>query len=204
MWTSPLRLKARSSVYTEVKAIGLDLRENHLRQVVGYAAKEGVKWVVLTNGISWEVHRVIVSGQVSNERLIKFNFLDLNLRTDQDLETLFMLCRRGVAKDLIEDYFERIQACNKFTIGALLSMEPFVNIVRRTLRKSTPGIKITTEEIERTIRDQVIKREVQYSEEGVEAQKKPHREIKKQTRKKAAKKTAAKVADPDSDSTDAD
>jgi len=34
--------------------------------------------VVLTNGVDCEVHRVIVSGQVSNERIVKFNFLDLS------------------------------------------------------------------------------------------------------------------------------
>ncbi len=29
----------------EVKAIGLDLRESHLRQAVNYASHEGIKWV---------------------------------------------------------------------------------------------------------------------------------------------------------------
>ena len=191
-----VKIDGKIEYLIEVKAIGLDLRENHLRQAVDYAAKEGVKWVVLTNGVDWEVHRVIVSGQVSNERIVKFNFLDLSTRKDSDLDMLFMLCRRGVAKDLIEDYFERIQACNKFTIGALLSTEPVVNIVRRTLRQLTPGLKVTAEEIEQSIINEVIKREIQFSEEGVEAQKKLHREFKKQARKKkVVKKIAAKAGD---------
>ena len=42
----------------EVKAIGLDLKENHLRQAIGYGAREGVKWVVLTNGIIWQIYRI--------------------------------------------------------------------------------------------------------------------------------------------------
>jgi hypothetical protein len=69
---------------------------------------------------------------------------------------LFMLRRRGVEKDLIEDYFTRRQACNKCTIGALLSAEPAVAIVRRTLRQLTPGLRITVEEIEESIANEVI------------------------------------------------
>lgn len=190
-----VKLEDKIEYLIEVKAIGLDLRENHLRQAVDYAAKEGVKWIVLTNGIEWEVHRVIVSGQVSNERIVKFNFLELSTRKDSDLDLLFMLCRRGVAKDLIDDYFERQQACNKFTIGALLSSEPVVSIVRRTLRQLTPGLKITTDEIEQSIINEVIKREIHFSEEGVEAQKKLKRALAKQARKKAANKKSSTDGD---------
>ena len=34
----------------EVKAIGSDLKENHVKQAVDYAANEGVDWVLLTTG----------------------------------------------------------------------------------------------------------------------------------------------------------
>ena len=37
----------------EVKAIGLDLKDNHLRQAVNYGANEGIPWVVLSNGMEW-------------------------------------------------------------------------------------------------------------------------------------------------------
>ncbi len=42
----------------EVKAIGLPLKEGHLRQAIGYAASNGVQWVVLTNGAVWNVYRM--------------------------------------------------------------------------------------------------------------------------------------------------
>src|SRR5690348_13454936 len=40
----------------EVKAVGLGLKEGHLRQAVDYAANHGVEWVVLTNGATWNVY----------------------------------------------------------------------------------------------------------------------------------------------------
>ena len=103
----------------------------------------------------------------------------------------------GLVKKLIEDFFERQQACNKFTIGALLSSEPVVAIVRRTLRQLTPGLKVTAEEIAETITKEVVKREILFSEEGVEARKKLNRALKKEARKKVLKKTAVKAGNED-------
>src|SRR4051794_37727228 len=35
----------------EVKAIGLELKDPHVKQAVDYAANKGVDWVILTNGV---------------------------------------------------------------------------------------------------------------------------------------------------------
>jgi len=39
----------------EVKAIGLDLKPAHLRQAIDYGANKGVQWIILTNGMVWQV-----------------------------------------------------------------------------------------------------------------------------------------------------
>src|SRR3989337_3821214 len=35
----------------EVKAIGLDIKDQHVKQAIDYAANQGVDWVLLTNGM---------------------------------------------------------------------------------------------------------------------------------------------------------
>ena len=40
----------------ECKAIGTDLKEQHLRQAIGYGANKGIQWLILTNGIDWQVY----------------------------------------------------------------------------------------------------------------------------------------------------
>jgi hypothetical protein len=184
----------------EVKAIGMDLRGNHLRQAVDYAAKEGVRWVVLTNGVDWEIHRVTVSGQVTNEEVVKFNFLELSHRKQEDLETLFLLCRKGLDKDLIDEYYERQQACNRFVIGALLCGDAVATVVRRQLRSITPGLKVTVDEIQSMIRDEVIKRDIRESEPGIGAQKRVARELAKLERAKAKAKQKSSVNEDSGDS----
>ena len=42
-----VKLDGSVNFLIEVKAIGLTLRENHLRQAIGYGANHGVPWIVL-------------------------------------------------------------------------------------------------------------------------------------------------------------
>lgn len=179
-----VKIEGRLEYLIEVKAIGLDLRGNHLHQAVTYASKEGVRWVVLTNGLDWQIHRVFVDQQVTSDEVVSFKFTELSVRKASDIESLFLLCKRGLAKDLMQDFFEKQQACNKFVIGALLRSEEVASVLRRTLRKMKPGIQVSTSEIMELISESVIKREIIESEAGVNAEKSVKRFAVKGTRKK--------------------
>ena len=166
-----VKISGRLEYLIEVKAIGHDLKDQHINQAVTYAAKEGVRWVVLTNGINWQVHRVLVDGLVTSDEIVNFTFTELSARKLADLETLYLLCKRGLSKDLMQDFFDKQQACNKFTIGALLISNEVATLVRRKLRKMTPGVSVSLEEVTEIISASVIKRDILESQPGVEAQK---------------------------------
>ena len=117
----------------EVKAIGIGLKDTHLRQAVSYASQEGIRWVVLTNGIMWQIHRVTVEDRVESTKLIEFDFTALNPRKKDDQEMLFLLCKRGVQKDLIDEFYEYRQSVNRYTVGAVLLTEPVISVIRREL-----------------------------------------------------------------------
>ena len=53
------RVDGKFQLLIEVKAIGLDLKDAHIKQAVDYAANQGIEWVALTNGHIWRVFRVI-------------------------------------------------------------------------------------------------------------------------------------------------
>ena len=193
----------------EVKAIGLDLNDKHLKQAVNYASREGVKWVVLTNGIRWEIHRVSLDDKVQSNRIFTFNILELNPRQKDHRELLFLLCKRGVQKDLIDDFYEYKQSVNRYTIGALLVTDAIAGVVRRELRKLKPGIKVDSPEIRELIKSEVLKRDILDSDAGEEANKQVTKFMKKQEKQKTKKKTVAPptaapstVAPPDSVSED--
>ncbi len=182
----------------EVKAIGLGLNGRHLKQAVNYASREGIKWVILTNGMKWEVHRVSLEDKVQNEKIFTIDFENINPKLKEQQEQLFLLCKRGVQKNLIGDYYEYRQSVNRYTIGALLSTSSVANAVRKELRNLKPGIKVDAEEISNLIISEVIKREILESEAGVEANKQVAKFTKKQARAKS--KPKAKVVTPKTES----
>src|ERR1051325_11375410 len=51
-----IKLEEKLVELIEVKAIGITLDDRHARQVVDYAANEGIEWVILTNGIIWKLY----------------------------------------------------------------------------------------------------------------------------------------------------
>lgn len=168
----------------EVKAIGIDLKDTHLRQAVGYASKEGIRWVVLTNGIMWQVYRVTLDDRVECAKLMEFDFTTLNPRKKDEQEMLFLLCKRGVQKDLIDEFYEYRQTVNRYTVGAVLLSEPVISVIRREIRKIKDGLKVSNEEIEELISNEVLKRDLLESEAAKEAQKNIQKLLKKRARSK--------------------
>jgi predicted type IV restriction endonuclease len=50
-----------------VKAIGLELRDQHVKQATDYAANQGCGWVALTNGIVWRAYKVSFTKPIEHE-----------------------------------------------------------------------------------------------------------------------------------------
>jgi predicted type IV restriction endonuclease len=165
----------------------LDLREPHLRQVVGYGAQQGIQWVVLTNGVDWEIYRIKFEKPVSHDLLCSFNFLNLSPRKKDDQEILFLLCKEALAKAVIEDYHERVKNVNKFVISAILQSELALNLVRRELRRVSPGLKVATDEIESILISDVIKRDALEGKASEEAKARVKKASSRQLKKRKPK-----------------
>lgn len=196
-----IKTSGKVNYLIEVKAIGIELKDSHLRQAVGYASREGIKWVVLTNGLIWEIHRVNVENKVVNEKVFELNFAELSPRKSDDQDALFILCKRGIAKDLMDELYEYKQSVNRYTVGALMLSENVVSVIKRELRKLKSGIKVTDEQIYELIKDEVLKRDLVESEIAKEAIKAVQRMVKKEKKKKSAvKKKSTSQANVDKNS----
>jgi len=159
----------------EVKSISTDLKDSHLRQAINYGASEGVKWVILTNGLIWQVYNIQLKNSVEHEKVLEINFNEISPRKKETQELLFTLSKEGVSKDVISEYQEKINVVNRYIISALILSEPVVGLLRRELRKFTPGIKVENEEIEEIIRNEIFKRNVLEDEKAINAQKRVKR-----------------------------
>lgn len=110
-------------------------------------------------------------GRFERERNVGHDFTALNPRKKDDQEMLFLLCKRGVQKDLIDEFYEYRQSVNRYTIGAVLLTEPVITAIRRELRKIKAGLKVSNEEIEGLVANEVLKRDLVESEAAKETHK---------------------------------
>lgn len=149
----------------EVKSIGTELKETHLRQIVNYGANYGVPWIVLTNGIHWIIYRIKFEKPIGYEVVASFNFLEVNPKKSSDREILFLMCKEGLTKSVLEVYFNRIQSINKYVMGAILLSDASVSLIKRELKNISGGVKVEDEEIRNILMNEVLKREIVESEQ---------------------------------------
>ena len=155
----------------EVKAIGLDLKDIHVKQAVDYAANQGLEWVGLTNGSEWRVYKVTFGKPINADLVVNFNLLDISLKDNEGIERIALLAKEGWQKANLEQYNTVKQILNRFTIGAILSTSPVVDVMRRELRRISPDIKVSEDGIRELLQNDVIKREVLEGEKAQQAQK---------------------------------
>lgn len=181
----------------EVKAIGLELKDAHVKQVVDYAANQGVDWVVLTNGMYWRFYKVTFTKPIGHELVVEIDVCKLNPKSAKDTEALYLFCKEGWIKSVLGDYHSQKQALSRFFLGAMLLTEPVLEVIRRELRRVSPDVKINLEEIKAVFTTEVIKREVMEGEKAEEARKKIARAANKALRSKTEKQrgSASVVSD---------
>lgn len=179
-----IKIDGKFQYLIECKSVGTELKENHLKQAADYGANSGIPWIILTNGIDWQVHKIRFEQPISHDLVCEFNILELNPRKEEDQEKLFLLCKEGLSKDSREDYYEKMQCLNRFVIGGFILSEPVINVIRRELRKFAEGLKVDNEEIEKIIRQEVLKREILEGEDASKTQAKIRRFYKKQLKDK--------------------
>ena len=199
-----LRVDDKVQFLVEAKAVGIELKESHMKQACDYGANHGVQWVVLTNGIEWRVYRIRFEKPINFDLVCDFDFLALNARDDKDQELLFVLSKEGLAKNARDDFYDKVQSVNRYVIGNLMLAEPVLKVVRRELRKLADGMMVDVEEVEEIVRTQVLKREIVEGDEAEGAQKRVSKFYRQGTtpRRRKTKKQADADSQPEESVTD--
>jgi len=178
------KIEGKFQMLIEVKAVGIDLKESHIKQAVDYAVNKGIEWVALTNANNWKVFKVIFSKPVDFEIVLDIDLLTLSFRNESHLESMFLLTRESMLKSGLYAYHDQIQATNKFYLGAIILSDSVVEAIRRELRRITPDVKVPIEDLRNVLIQDVLKREVIEGEKADIAKKKVHKVARKSLRAK--------------------
>jgi predicted type IV restriction endonuclease len=182
-----IKVEDKIQFLVEAKAIGIDLKDTHMRQAVDYGANRGVQWVVLTNGMEWRVYRIRFEQPINYDLVCKFDFATLNPRDQRDQDCLFLLSKEALSKNVREDFFEKVQSVNRYVIGRLILSEPILTILRRELKRMAEGVKVDISDIEQIVRAEVLKREVVEGEEADSALSKVNKFYRKSSPRRSRK-----------------
>ena len=131
-----IRVGGRLRFLIEVKSAGTDLKENHLRQAVDYAANEGVEWVLLTNGARWQAYHITAGLPVQVDLA-----LDVDLLGDgtaaQKTNQLFYLTRESLKRRQIDELWKARRATSPACLAEVLLSEPVLAAVRKELKRTS-------------------------------------------------------------------
>lgn len=177
-----VRLDDKLVELLEVKAIGIELNDRHLKQVVDYAANQGLEWVILTNGAIWQLHHIIFSKPIASRPVLTVDLTQIDWKKEAQLEQLYPFTREGVVKGAHNELRDRQDATSRFIFAALLTKnDSVVSVIRRELKRIV-DVNVGEDEIVRCLENEVIKRDTLEGPSAVEAAGRVRRSGKKSLR----------------------
>jgi len=149
-----IQIGKKRHIVIEVKAIQINLNENHIRQSLNYAANEGIEWVLLTNGKQWMLFRVLFEKPIKHS--LVFN-LDLSIDEDFNKASSAMqyLTKKCVISGDLEKYWSRYVAIKPKNLCKHLYNPTILKSLKHML-KNEVGINFSDEDLFEAVHQIVI------------------------------------------------
>ena len=147
----------------EVKAAAMPLSPKHLYQAVGYAASEGIDWVVLTNGGDWQVYRVVFAKPVNQDLVFEVSLLDEETAPAKKTDLLYLISAEAQRSGELDAYYEKKAALCGANIAKALLGQKMLNTLRLEMRR-LHGHNVSPQELATMLVSEVFRPDVQGDE----------------------------------------
>lgn len=164
-----VRVGENTRFLMEVKAVGVTLKDAHVKQIIDYGANQGIEWVVLTNGIIWQIYKIQFRQPVDKILIYEFDIIKAGARNAQVIECLGNLSREGFTQSSMTAFCHKQQATSRFSLAATILSTPMLQALKRELKHFSPNIKVEDDFLRATLQNEVLKREVVDSDEAKQA-----------------------------------
>jgi len=145
-----LKIEDAVRILVEVKSAATTLRDRHIEQAQNYAANGNIRWVLLTNGVAWNLYHLTFEEGI--ESTLAFSVALTHELDDKAIELLSLLHRQNVKKGALDEYWEQRIALSPASIGRALFTEEALKFVRREIRRRE-GILIDEEDLAQAIHE---------------------------------------------------
>lgn len=153
----------------EAKAIGIELKDAHVKQAVDYGANEGIEWIVLTNAAIWRIYKVVFGKPIDKTLIFEIDILNINPKDAEVVRCFGNLSRECFSKGSMTELLEEKQITGKFAVSAVLISDVILEELRRELRRLSPGLKVDTDYLRTLLLNDIIKREMIDTDEAQSA-----------------------------------
>jgi predicted type IV restriction endonuclease len=134
----------------EAKAAAIELRVRQIDQAKHYAAENGFRWVLLTNGVDWNLYHVTFNEDEGIEYDPAFAVSLADEKLDKAAESLALLHRRSIAKGSLERFWERKSALCAGSVGKAMFHEDVLRVLRREINRLCP-VRIDPEDLAQAV-----------------------------------------------------
>lgn len=134
----------------EAKAAGVTLRDRHIEQAQNYASRNNYTWVLLTNGLTWNLYHLTFEEGIEYERAFSVDIQKDGVEKVADC--LALLHRASVRSGDLDGYWNTRVALSPSSIGSALFSEDVLRQIRRLIRQKE-GLLTDIEDLAQGIRD---------------------------------------------------
>lgn len=146
-----LKIDGRVRLLVEAKAADQQLRDRHIEQAQAYASQNNYRWVLLTNGVDWNLYHLTFEEGIEYEKAFEVS-LDSEGFLDAAAQKLALLHKQAMRKGELDLFWEKTAALCAASIGKFLFSEGVLTLIRREIRRDT-GLLIDPEDLAKSIRD---------------------------------------------------
>lgn len=133
-----VRIDKQLVAFIEVKRAAQQLGPRHLRQVETYAVKEGLEWILLTNGQKWQAYHVYAA---TGQQVATHLALEVDLLSEdppaKKIEKLFHVHRAAMKRSTISDLWKRQAATSPQALADVLQTAAVLEAMRKEIRRQS-------------------------------------------------------------------
>ncbi len=136
-----IRVEGKVVFLVESKSAGVQgLKSKHIEQAENYASRAAINWVLLTNGVLWQLYHLTFGNGIEHELVFEVNLVDdLEQKAQWIWDTLSVLSKRSVREDSLETYYEQQKLLSPKNIVNLLLGEEVLTKLRQELNRKSPS-----------------------------------------------------------------
>ena len=131
-----LKVDGRVRLLVEAKAAGNQLRDRHIEQAQTYASQNNYRWVLLTNGVDWQLYHLTFEEGIEYERAFVVS-LENEDGFEEAAQKLALLHKQAIKRGELEEFWEKATALGPESIGKALFTDTVLRVIRREIRRDT-------------------------------------------------------------------